>query len=509
MAEASEIGPGTVLGETYEITELLGQGGMGAVWTAKHLRLPGKRVAIKVLHGVAAADRESYARFRREAEIASRIGHPNIVTVHDFNVLPSGTPYLVLEYLEGEDLAHRLSRGKIALPAALAIARQIGSALHAAHKADVVHRDLKPGNVFLVAAEIGGELVEQVKVLDFGISKIRGSQTVQTQDSVLLGTPQYMAPEQALGKDTEIDARTDVFALGAIVYEMLSGRPAFMGATLAEVVFKVVYDKQQPLSELDPSLPKNVVDAVEQALAKDVNARFADVGAFINALTGRPLQTLDRARAKNPAPEAFASTQAASASASASPPSTGARGEVTPAIPPTALPARASDGKKAAFIAGALLAAIGGTVGIMKLTAKPAPQLPPVVATSTLPPKIETVPPPVAPPPSAATGETAKPNVELQSAKLAAPAKKETLPPEVASELDAAEKSIDSDPQEAIRQARHTLATAKSSRAFAVIARAYCKQGDLGNAKAALHSVGGADRPRVMKYCKAAGTDLQ
>jgi eukaryotic-like serine/threonine-protein kinase len=182
---------------------------------------------------------------------------------------------------------------------------------------------------------------------------------------------------------------------------------------------------------------------------------------------------------------------------------------VTPAIPPTALPARASDGKKAAFIAGALLAAIGGTVGIMKLTAKPAPQLPPVVATSTLPPKIETVPPPVAPPPPAATGETAKPNVELQSAKLAAPAKKETLPPEVASELDAAEKSIDSDPQEAIRQARHTLATAKSSRAFAVIARAYCKQGDLGNAKAALHSVGGADRPRVMKYCKAAGTDLQ
>jgi len=194
MTEASEIHAGTVLGETYEITELLGQGGMGAVWTAKHLRLPGKRVAIKVLHGVAAGDRESYARFRREAEIASRIGHPNIVTVHDFNVLASGTPYLVLEYLEGEDLAHRLARGKIPLPAVLGIARQIGSALHAAHKADVVHRDLKPGNVFLVATEIGGELVDQVKVLDFGISKIRGSQTVQTQDSVLLGTPQYMAP---------------------------------------------------------------------------------------------------------------------------------------------------------------------------------------------------------------------------------------------------------------------------------------------------------------------------
>src|SRR5438270_6740525 len=110
MEPTSEIQVGTVLAETYEITQLLGQGGMGAVYAAKHLRLPGKRVAVKVLLGVAAADRESFARFRREAEIASRIGHPNIVTVHDFNVLPSGTPYLVLEYLDGEDLAHRLER---------------------------------------------------------------------------------------------------------------------------------------------------------------------------------------------------------------------------------------------------------------------------------------------------------------------------------------------------------------------------------------------------------------
>ncbi len=516
MAETSEIHVGTVLGETYEITDLLGQGGMGAVWAAKHLRLPGKRVAIKVLHGLAANDRESYARFRREAEIASRIGHPNIVTVHDFNVLASGTPYLVLEYLEGEDLAHRLERGKIAQPAALAIARQIGSALHAAHKADVVHRDLKPGNVFLVATEIGGELVDQVKVLDFGISKIRGSQTVQTQDAVLLGTPQYMAPEQALGKNTEIDARTDVFALGAIVYEMLSGRAAFMGATLAEVVFKVVYDKQAPLGQLEPELPRNIVDAVEQALAKDPNARFADVGAFINALTGRPLQTLDRARAKNPAPEAFASTQAAGAAVSqpAGVQTTGARGEVAPAIPPTTAPVAKSGGSaKIAFVVGVVIAAIGGTVGVMKMSGSkpadvPSPP-PPVTTTATTPPpppaKIETPP---APPP--AKIETPPPQkVELQSAKLPPTSKKESLPGEVVAELDTAEKQIDADPGEAIRAARHTLSTAKSSRAFSIITRAFCKQGDLGNAKAALHSVGGGDRARVLKFCKAAGTDLQ
>src|ERR1700761_299885 len=163
MSETSEIRAGTVLGETYEISELIGEGGMGAVWSAKHLRLPGKRVAVKVLHGVAAADREAFARFRREAEIATKIGHPNIVQVHDFNVLASGTPYLVLEFLDGEDLAHRLERGPVALDAALSIARQIGSALQAAHKADVIHRDLKPGNVFLVPTELGGELVDQAK----------------------------------------------------------------------------------------------------------------------------------------------------------------------------------------------------------------------------------------------------------------------------------------------------------------------------------------------------------
>jgi serine/threonine protein kinase len=523
MSEPSEIRVGTVLGETYEITDLLGQGGMGAVWAAKHLRLPGKRVAIKVLHGLAANDRESYARFRREAEIASRIGHPNIVTVHDFNVLASGTPYLVLEYLDGEDLSQRLTRGKLPLATALGIARQIGSALHAAHKADVVHRDLKPGNVFLMATEIGGELVDQVKVLDFGISKIRGSQTVQTQDSVLLGTPQYMAPEQALGKNTEIDGRTDVFALGAIVYEMISGRAAFMGNTLAEVVFKVVYDKSPPLAEAEPETPPNVVAAVEQALAKDPNARFSDVAAFINALTGRPLQTLDRARAKNPAPEAFASTQAAAGAAPSQPPgvqTTGARGEVAPAIPPTTT-AKVSDGKRAAFVVGALLAAIGGTLGVMKLTARPQAEVP-TVATVTgpaiVPPKIEPViaPPkidaPTTVPPTGATVVTPPPKVELQSSKVSTPSKpgkQEALSPEIAAELDAAEKELDGAPAEAVRQARHTLATAKSSRAFAIIARAFCKQGDLGNAKAALHSVGSADRARVLKYCKAAGTDLQ
>ncbi|MDB4964888.1 MAG: serine/threonine-protein kinase [Myxococcales bacterium] len=529
MEQTSEIRVGVVLAETYEITDLLGQGGMGAVWAAKHLRLPGKRVAIKVLHGIAASDRESFARFRREAEIATRIGHPNIVTVHDFNVLASGTPYLVLEYLEGEDLAARLLRGKIPVATALGISRQIGSALHAAHKHDVVHRDLKPANVWLMATEIGGELVDQVKVLDFGISKIRGSQTVQTQDAVLLGTPQYMAPEQALGKNTELDGRTDIFALGAIVYEMLSGQPAFMGSTLAEVVFKVVYDKHPPLT--DPELPKSVVDAVEQALAKDPAMRFSDVAAFINALTGRPLQTLDRARVNNAAPEAFASTKAALPSGVAPQgggvglATTGARGEVSRAIPATTGPKPGgSDGKKAAFIAGALLAVIAGAVGVIKLTAKPpaepAARPPAVATTATLPPKIATTPSGAEVAPSGAAVAPSGVAVAPSGHKLFAATPKgegkppkagkgETVPPEIAADLESAEKAIDSDAAEAIRVARRTMGTAKTSRAFSIVARAFCKQGNLGDAKAQLHSVSGSDRARVLKYCKSVGTDLQ
>ncbi len=513
MSETSEIHAGSVLGDTYEVTDLLGEGGMGTVWAAKHLRLPGKRVAVKVLHGVAAGDREAFARFRREAEIATKIGHPNIVQVHDFNVLASGTPYLILEFLDGEDLAHRLERGPIALDAALSIARQIGSALQAAHKADVVHRDLKPGNVFLVPTEIGGELVDQAKVLDFGISKIRNSQTVQTQDSQLLGTPQYMAPEQALGKNSQIDARTDVFALGAIVYEMLSGRPAFVGTTLAEVVFKVVYEQPQPLSEVAPHVPAHVVAAIDQALAKEQTSRFDDVGVFVTALTGRPLQTLDRLRAAGtPLAQPFAATAAAPSSASA----------------PAA--AKPSGSKTWIFVGAALAVFLVGGVVVMRIV-KPPPKVivisksDELFAANTTPPSSQPVaatPPPVAAappanaepsppvnPPSAATKPTAPPVVATKPDKGEPHAtKKETLPPEVAAELDQAEKAIDTSPPEAVRLARNTLTTAKSSRAYSIITRAFCKAGDLGNAKANLHNVGG-DRARVVKYCKAAGTDLQ
>ncbi|MCG8422507.1 MAG: protein kinase [Proteobacteria bacterium] len=293
---------GTVLANSYEVTQKIGEGGMGAVWAARHLRLEGKRVAIKVLHGEVASDSDSVARFRREAQIASRLGHPNIVQVHDINELPDGTSYLVLEYLKGESLADRLARGPMPAEQTLAIVRQVGSALAAAHAQHIIHRDLKPQNVFLCPTESAGYATEQAKVLDFGISKIKGSQTIETRTTSMLGTPQYMAPEQAMGHHHLVDGRTDVFALGVMIYEMLSGTAPFQGTTIPEVVFKVVYEDPPSLAELVPDLDARLVAAVHRAMAKNQQDRFATVSDFVEALTGDPLTTLRDGVAASPLP---------------------------------------------------------------------------------------------------------------------------------------------------------------------------------------------------------------
>ncbi len=287
---AADIRIGTTLRDTYELTSLLGKGGMGSVFLARHLRLPGKQVAVKVLLYEEELSQEQFARFRREAEIASQLGHPNIVEVLDFHTLENGTPYLVMEYLRGESLAHRLRKGPLSIREAFSIARQMGSALQAAHRAGVVHRDLKPANVFLVPTDIEGLSGERVKLLDFGISKLMGSQTLQTQDDMLMGTPQYMSPEQAMGRNKEIDARTDIFAFGCIVYEMLSGASPFAGATIAEVVYRVVNAQPESLAVRCPDLPARAVAAVDRALSKNPQDRFAEVSAFILELTGIALQ---------------------------------------------------------------------------------------------------------------------------------------------------------------------------------------------------------------------------
>jgi serine/threonine-protein kinase len=395
---------GAVVAETYRIQALIGRGGMGAVWAAEHLRLPGKHVAVKVLLDAAAGGEEMLQRFRREAEIASRLGHPNIVEVLDFNTLPTGQPYIVLEYLQGETLAARLTHGRLQLEEALAITRQIGSALQAAHRAGVVHRDLKPDNVFLCTPE--EDVPTPVKVLDFGISKIRGSQSLRTQDAILMGTPQYMAPEQATGRNTTVDARTDVFAVGAIVYEMLGGQPAFAGGSLAEVVYRVVHGEPTPLRELAPALPENVLAAVERALQKDPAARPQDIGAFILELTGRPLHSfhtgqpmgVDSARGQSLEPTHTPHPTGPTASwprtrASAREPVRSGAITVPPAVPEPA-PRRTWPFLAVVAVVGVALGGVGVLWASKRSTPAPAPQ---TASLGPLEPVKRTEPPPAPP----------------------------------------------------------------------------------------------------------------
>jgi serine/threonine protein kinase len=483
------LGPGTVVAGSYEIVRLLGQGGMGAVWEAKHLRLPDKRVVVKVLL-FGTTDAVTLARFRREAEIASRLGHPNIVQVLDFNTLPDGAPFIVLELLQGESLAARLARVRPTFTETLAIVTQIGSALAAAHREGVVHRDLKPDNVFLCPTPLDGEIRDVAKILDFGISKLHGAKTVLTQDAALIGTPQYMAPEQATGRNDEIDARTDIFAFGAIVFEMLAGRPPFLGDTLAAVIHAVVYAPTPPLRELAPETPPAVAAAVERALAKERDARFPDVGSFVKAVTARSLET--------------APTLAASAA-------------TKPAPPPQATERVARERPfpwKGALI-GVVLLAGGGLLATRLLSPTPSAPPAPAAPESKLPPvKVE---PPVVttPQPARALEKTAEPPADKAAerprpAAHGAGAKAETLAPAVAAELSDAEAALDGGRgADASRLAQHSLYAQKSSRAYAIIARARCAQGDLGNAKAALAQVGPHERAAVVRACGKLGVELQ
>ncbi len=478
--------PGVVIAETYEITRLLGQGGMGAVWEAKHLRLPGKRVVVKVLL-FGATDAVVLARFRREAEIGSRLGHPNIVQVLDFNTLADGTPYIVLELLQGESLAARLLRGPLPLEQVKAIVTQVGSALAAAHREGIVHRDLKPDNVFLCPTDLGGEVRDVVKVLDFGISKIRGSKTVLTQDAALLGTPQYMAPEQATGRNDEIDVRTDVFAFGAMTFEMLAGRAPFTGDTLAAVIHAIVYTPTPPLAAAAKDVPPPIVAAIERALDKNRDARFPDVNSFVKAVTSRSLAT---APGSEPLPRA------------------------EQVAPTERIARKRSSLGLPIMLAVAVLAAVGfmfwkrsmqtpDDSAITATTTTPTPA--PVVAPKAEPPKAE---PPKAESPKVDEPKAEQPKAAVKDAPRAI--KAETLSPEAARDLDEAEAALAAGkPADAVRLAQHSLYAQKTSRAHAVIARARCAQGDLGNAKAAFAQVSARDRSTVARACGKLGIELR
>jgi len=271
----------TVAGK-YRIERLLGRGGMGAVFAAQNVAI-GKRVALKFLSAEAARDKDAARRFQREAQAASMIESEHIVQVFDTGTTDDGLPFLVMEHLTGEDLRAKLTReGELPEASALAIATQVLRALVRAHAAGIVHRDLKPDNVFLCARDDGSVLV---KLVDFGISKLeRGTMSERlTRRGTVLGSAYYMSPEQAQASDA-VDQRSDLYGVGAMLFEMLAGRPPHLAPTLESVLVAICTQAAPSVQSFRPDVDDALASTIARALEREPDARFASATEMLEAL---------------------------------------------------------------------------------------------------------------------------------------------------------------------------------------------------------------------------------
>ena len=277
-----------MIGETvshYRIVEKLGEGGMGSVYAAEDMHL-GRRVAIKFPHGVASEGEQRYrARFLREARAVSGLSHPHIATLYDYGETAEGEPFIVMELVKGVTLSQLLASGQLTMLRAVGIIRDVAEALEEAHQHGIIHRDVKPSNVIVNERE-------QVKVLDFGLVKhlteehsdavdhdARTLLTAHTQSGMVIGTPLYLSPEQAKG--APVDARSDLFALGAVLYECITGKPAFSGANVVEIAAHVILGNPKPPMTVNPNVPPELERITLKALAKKPEARYQSAAELI------------------------------------------------------------------------------------------------------------------------------------------------------------------------------------------------------------------------------------
>lgn len=283
MAHASgidRIQPGEVIDGQYEVVRVLGEGGMGIVVEARDRELD-RRVALKIVRRGLLDSDEAAQRFQLEARALASVHGPHAVRVFDVGRLADGTPYMVMEYLEGADLgAIGSERGPLPITLAVDWIVQACAGLAEAHRAGLVHRDLKPGNLFLARHGDGSELV---KVLDFGVAKSVAGGPALTKDGFVLGSPDYMSPEQLQSSRT-LDARTDVWALGAILYRLLTGRTPFLGGSLEQRLRAILADQRPPLSELRPEVPAGLEAVVDRCLIVDREQRMPSVAALARSL---------------------------------------------------------------------------------------------------------------------------------------------------------------------------------------------------------------------------------
>ncbi|MEP7052031.1 MAG: protein kinase [Pseudomonadota bacterium] len=276
--------PGQIIQDKYRIVRIIGQGGMGEVYEGENVAIS-RRVAIKVLLGEAALNADIVQRFEREAQAAGRIGNDHILEVLDLGALPSGDRFMVMEFLDGEPLNGRIERLRQLSPAqAVPLVLQALAGLSAAHRAGIIHRDLKPENLFVLKQKAG--VTDYVKIIDFGISKfsqLSSEGMKMTKTGSVMGTPYYMSPEQANGS-READARSDLYAMGVIMYECVTGAVPFDGKTFNELLFKIVLSDAPRPSALNPNLDSAFEAIIMKAMAREAAARYQTCEEFADAL---------------------------------------------------------------------------------------------------------------------------------------------------------------------------------------------------------------------------------